>query len=214
VEFFKTIEKTGIVPILPFFKKEDVSLACKAARESGVPVVEILQRGKDSEKALEAAAKEFPDVSIGAGSVLDIEQCKRLLDKGASFIVSPGFNEKLVSFCLEKKVPVIPGTITPSEIQMAVNLGLTILKFFPFFQMGGTEMISIISGPFPNVRFIATGCLEFKHLNEIMSCNKIFASGGVWMFCDEDNPQRKEYNDMVKILRDSVELIQKIRKKF
>jgi 2-dehydro-3-deoxyphosphogluconate aldolase / (4S)-4-hydroxy-2-oxoglutarate aldolase len=213
-DFFKTIEKTGIVPILPFYSKEDVATACKAVRDGGVPVIEILQRSVDSEKALELAVNEFPDIAVGAGSILNVEQCKRMLDKGAKFIVSPGFDEKLVKFCIKKKIPVIPGAVTPTEIQMAVNCGLTILKYFPLFQMGGIDMIKVVTGPFPSVKFIVTGGLEFKHLEEVISCNKVFAAGGVWMFCEEDKPasQKKEYKDIVKMIKESIGLVERLRK--
>ena len=91
-----------------------------------------------------------------------------MLAKGAKFIVSPGFDEKLVKFCVKKKIPVIPGAVTPTEIQMAVNCGLTILKYFPLFQMGGIDMVKVVTGPFPSVKLIVTGGLEFKHLKEVM----------------------------------------------
>ncbi|MHB8277730.1 MAG: bifunctional 4-hydroxy-2-oxoglutarate aldolase/2-dehydro-3-deoxy-phosphogluconate aldolase [Candidatus Humimicrobiaceae bacterium] len=186
----------------------------KAVKDGGVPVIEILQRSVDSEKALELAVKEFPDITVGAGSVLNIEKCKRMLAKGAKFIVSPGFDEKLVKFCVKEKIPVIPGAVTPTEIQMAVNCGLTILKYFPLFQMGGIDMLKVVTGPFPSVKFIVTGGLEFKHLEKVMACDKVFAAGGVWMFCEEDSPtsKKKEYKDMVKIIKESVRLVERIRK--
>ncbi len=213
-DIFKIVEKSGIVPILPFYNKDDVLIACKAVRDGGVPIIEILQRSIDSERALELAVKEFPDVIVGAGSVLNIEKCKRMLDKGAKFIVSPGFDERLVKFCINKNIPIIPGAITPTEIQMAVNYGLTILKFFPFYQMGGISMIKVVTGPFPSVKFIVTGDLEFKHLEEILICSKVFAAGGTWMFCEEDSTasQKKDYKNIIKTIKDSIKLVRRIRK--
>jgi 2-dehydro-3-deoxyphosphogluconate aldolase / (4S)-4-hydroxy-2-oxoglutarate aldolase len=212
-DFFKIIEKTGIVPILPYYDEDGVLTACKAVKDGDLPVIEVLQRSVDSEKALELAVKEFPDVVVGAGSVLNIEQCKSMLAKGAKFIVSPGFDEKLVKFCIKEKIPVIPGAVTPTEIQMAVNCGLMILKYFPVIQMGGIDMIKVVSEPFPSVKFIVTGGLEFKHLKEVMACNKVFAAGGVWMFCKEGSPicVKKEYKDMVKIIKESIRLVERIR---
>ncbi len=168
-----------------------------------------MQRDENSEKALEIAVNEFSDVIVGAGTVLNIEQCKCLIDKGAAFIVSPGFDEKIVNFCLKKKIPVIPGTVTPTEVQKAVSYGLIILKFFPFFQMGGINMIKSLSEPFSSVRFIVTGGLEYKHLKEIMFNDRVYAAGGIWMFCEAENMQKKEYEDIVKTLKDSVDIVKK-----
>lgn len=209
--FFKRVENAGIVPIIPFYTEEEVLDACKATKDAGLFFVELLQRNENSEKALKLAVKEFPDMTIGAGTVLNIEQCKRVLDKGAKFIVSPGFDEKLVKYCLIEKVIVIPGAVTPTEVQMSVNCGLSILKFFPFFQMGGIKMLEMLKGPYPTVKYIVSG-VGFEHLREIMQCDRILAASGVWMFGKEDGTQKKESMDMVKILEDSIRLVENIRK--
>lgn len=212
MDILKLVEEKGIVPIvLPTFSVDQTIQACEAAKEAGMPVVEILQRNENSEKILMEAIKKCPEVAVGAGSIMNAEQAKKVINLGAKFIISAGLDEELVKYCLENNVPVIPGTATPTEMQKALNLGLTILKFFPAIQMGGVEFINTVGGPYPSAQFVVTGGLGFNHINEYAKCKKVVACGGVWMFCEEYDPTPKPYNDMVKILKESITVFKNAR---
>lgn len=202
----------GIAPILPYFKKQDVIMAAEAALEGGIPIIEILLRDPEAENAIKEAVKNVPEVKIGAGTVLNAEQCKKAVDLGASFIVSPGFDEETVTYCLKHDIPIIPGAITPTEIQKAFNFGLKVVKYFPILQMGGADMLNVIGGPFPSIQYVVTGDVGYQHLKNLAMCKKVAACGGVWMFCEDDGSP-KAYHAIVETLEESIQLVKEARMK-
>ena len=203
---------TGICPIMAKMSPDSAVPAAKALIEGGVPVVEVLMWDEDSMGNLENIARELPGITVGAGTVLNVHQAERLIDLGAQFIVMPGFNPKIVELCLEKDIPVLPGCVTATEIMMALSYGIQVVKFFPVYQMGGIEMLKQLNGgPFPHVRFVATGGLNSENFLPLMRYPNILAAGGDWMFADHQALANKDYQQITRNLRKSVNDVLDIR---
>lgn len=199
------LKVTGICPIMAKVAPESAVPAAKALVEGGVPVVEVLMWNEDSEGNLERIAREVPGITVGAGTVLNAKQAERLIDLGATFIVTPGFSRGIVELCQEKKVPVLPGCVTATEIMMALEYDIHIVKFFPVYQMGGIAMLSQLNGgPFHDVRFVVTGGLNSENFLPLMRHPNTLAAGGDWMFADHNALQEKDYQQITRNIRKSV----------
>ena len=179
----ETVYKSGVMPVL-FAQKGCEERVISAIEKSEVPVVEILQRGDEAKEVLKNACKLKKTALVGAGTICTLEQCKEAVDLGADFIVSPGYSSEIVKWCVENDVMVIPGVSTTSEVMDASSYGLTLLKGYPFREMGGVDYFNCISGPFPGVSFVVTGFLDDRDLH-LVSNPKIAGIGGVWMFQSE-----------------------------
>ena len=141
------IGKIGIVPVIALDDARDAKPLAESLCKGGLPCAEVTFRTDAAEESIRIIAKEFPDMLVGAGTVLTTEQVDRAVEAGAKFIVSPGLNPKVVSYCLEKDIPVLPGTSNPSDVETAIELGLDVVKFFPAEQAGGIKMIKAMSAP-------------------------------------------------------------------
>ena len=155
-------------------------------------------------------AKEYPQILIGAGTVLTTDQVDRAVNAGASFIVSPGFDPEIVDYCLSKNIPVIPGCVTPSEVAQAVKRGLTRIKFFPAEQAGGLAMIKAMGAAYTTVKFMPTGGINAKNLASYLSCDKIYACGGSWMV-KGDLIKAGEFEKIKEMTKEAVALVKEIR---
>jgi len=178
------LEELGKIGIVPVIKIDDVEKAVplvKALAAGGIPCAEITFRTAQGEQAIKRAAKEAPEVLVGAGTVLTTEQVDRAIDAGAKFIVSPGLNPKVVAYCLQKKIPVTPGCANPSDIEQAIEMGLDVVKFFPAEQAGGLEYIKAVSAPYPALKFMPTGGINAGNIAKYIAFEKILACGGSWM---------------------------------
>ena len=180
-DVLQKIEQYKIVPVVTIQKIEDTADMLEGLLEGGLPVAEICFRTDCAEEAIKLAVKEYPDMLVGAGTVINKEQCERAIGAGAKFIVSPGLSEEVAKVCREKNVPYLPGVVTPTEIMQALSLNLTYLKFFPAGSFGGLNTIKALSAAFPQVRFMPTGGVNLANMNEYLSFPKIFACGGSWM---------------------------------
>ena len=178
---FEKIERYKIVPVVTIQKIEDTAGMLEGLLKGGLPVAEICFRTDCAEEAIKLAVKEYPAMLVGAGTVINKEQCERAIGAGAKFIVSPGLSEEVAKVCREKNVPYLPGVVTPTEIMQALALGLTRLKFFPAGSFGGLNTIKALSAAFPQVRFMPTGGVNLTNMNEYLSFPNIFACGGSWM---------------------------------
>ena len=156
-ELIKKVEEFGVVPVVVLNDVKDAAPLAKALCEGGLPCAEVTFRTEAAEESIRIMATEFPEMLIGAGTVLTIDQVDRAVAAGAKFIVSPGFDPEIVDYCLEKGICVLPGCITPSEVAQAVKRGLEVVKFFPAEQAGGLAMIKAMAAPYTNVRFMPTG---------------------------------------------------------
>lgn len=178
------LERIGEIGIVPVIKIDDVERAvplAKALMAGGIPCAEITFRTAEGEEAIRRVAAEKLDILLGAGTVLTVEQVDKAIAAGAKFIVSPGFNPKVVSYCIEKGIPVTPGCANPSDIEMALEHGLEVVKFFPAEQAGGLDYIKAVSAPYPSLKFMPTGGVNAANINKYLAFNKILACGGSWM---------------------------------
>ena len=180
-EVLKKIGAIGIVPVVKIDDAKDAVPLAKALCEGGLPCAEITFRTAAAEEAIKAIVAAYPDMLVGAGTVLTTEQVDRAVNAGATFIVSPGLNPKIVKYCVDKGIPVTPGCANPSDVEQAIELGLEVVKFFPAEAAGGLNMIKAMAAPYVGMKFLPTGGISAKNLNEYLSYNKILACGGSWM---------------------------------
>ena len=173
--FFKD---TKVVPVVVIKNIEDTIPTLKAMCEGGIPVAEITFRTACAAEAIAYAVKNYPDMEIGAGTVINAEQCEAALAAGATFIVSPGLSVSVAKICNERGIPYYPGCVTPTEIMAALELGITTVKFFPANVYGGLKALKALSAPFPQVKFIPTGGVDRSNIDEFLAFDKIAAIGG------------------------------------
>lgn len=175
------LRRLQVVPVVVIRDSERAVPMARALAEGGLPCAEITFRTAGAPEALRRIAAEVPDVFVGAGTVLSPEQAALARDCGAKFIVSPGFNPRVVDYCQEQGLPVYPGVCTPTEIEAALEKGLGVLKFFPAEPMGGAKFLSAICGPFPELKFIPTGGIGLEQLPEYLKLKPVLACGGSWI---------------------------------
>ena len=168
----------------PFVVLDDAKEAkplAEALVKGGLPCAEVTFRTAAAEESIRIMASEFPEMLVGAGTVLTTEQVDRAVNAGAKFIVSPGLNPKVVQYCIDKGVPVTPGTSNPSDVEQAIELGLEVVKFFPAEAAGGLNMIKSMAAPYTQMKFMPTGGISAKNICEYLAFDKIIACGGSWM---------------------------------
>lgn len=175
------ITSIGIVPVIKLDQEADALPLAKAMAAGGLKCAEITFRTQAAEGSIRAITQAMPDMLVGAGTVLTIEQADRAIAAGAQFIVTPGFNPAVVAHCLEKGVPIVPGTSSPSDIEAALSMGLNTVKFFPAESLGGLKTLKALAAPYGDMRFIPTGGISAKNMNEYLAFDKILAVGGSWM---------------------------------
>lgn len=182
-DVFERMGSYGVVPVLVGVEEVSTVLPiCDALSEGGLPVIEITLRTALGEEAIRLVAKERPEMLLGAGTVLTLDQADRAVKAGAHFLVSPGLDPALVRFSQEAGIPITPGAITPSEVQTALGLGVEVAKFFPATTMGGPETVQFLGGPFPTMKFVATGGITPANLTSYLALPNMLACGGTWMF--------------------------------
>lgn len=175
------ISKIGIVPVVKIDRAEDALPLAKALCAGGLPCAEVTFRTAAAAEAIRIMTSHFPDMCVGAGTVLNAEQVDAAVEAGAKFIVSPGLNPGTVKYCIEKKVPITPGTSSPSDIELAIELGLDVVKFFPAEQSGGLAKIKAMAAPYVNMKFMPTGGINAKNLTSYLDFGRVIACGGSWM---------------------------------
>ncbi len=183
-EILKEISKIGIVPVVKIDNAKDAVPLADALIKGGLPCAEVTFRTAAAEEAIALMTKEFPEMLVGAGTVLTTEQVDKAVNAGAKFIVTPGFNEKVVKYCVERNIPITPGCPSTSDIEAALALGLDVVKFFPAENLGGISMIKALAAPYVGVKFMPTGGINAKNINSYLDCDKILACGGSWMVKD------------------------------
>jgi 2-dehydro-3-deoxyphosphogluconate aldolase / (4S)-4-hydroxy-2-oxoglutarate aldolase len=193
----------GIIPVVVIDNAADAVPLCRALLDGGLPIAEVTFRTAAAEDAIRAIAQELPNVLVGAGTVLSPDQAARARAAGAQFIVSPGFNPRVVEYCQQEGLPVTPGCSNPSDIGLAVEKDLEVVKFFPAEAMGGIKTLKAIAAPFGKMRFIPTGGIEAANLNEYLSFNKVVACGGSWMV-KADFIKAGRFDDISRLTREAV----------
>lgn len=185
-EQMEVMQKIGLIGLIPVVVVENTEEALKAAAaliEGGIPVLEITMRTAAGVDAIRAVKERYPDTLIGAGTVLTLEKCKESVEAGAEFIVSPGFNHEIVDWCVEHQIAVIPGCVTPTEIEMALARGIKTVKFFPTNIYGGIKACAALQGPYKSaeIKFIPTGGVDLNNLDDFSDKTFIHAVGGGWL---------------------------------
>lgn len=179
------LEKKRIIPVVVLRNIADAKPLAQALCDGGLPCAEVTFRTETAADCIRIMSEEFPDMLVGAGTVLTTSQADQAMKAGAKFIVSPGLNPTVVKHCIKKKYPVIPGVNNPSDIEAALSFGLTFVKFFPAEASGGLEMIKALSGPYPQVRFMPTGGVTPENVHTYLAFDKVVACGGTWMVRDD-----------------------------
>lgn len=201
----------GVVPVVVLNDVKDAEPLADALVKGGLPCAEVTFRTDAAEESIRVMAQKYPDMLVGAGTVLTIEQVDRAVAAGAKFIVSPGFDPEVVDYCIEKQIPIFPGIITPSEAAQAVKRGLKVVKFFPAEQFGGVATIKALAAPFTGVKFMPTGGVNAKNLESYLSCDKIVACGGSWMV-KGDLVKAGKFDEIKALVEEAVQLVASIRK--
>lgn len=189
-----------VIPVVVIKDEKDTVPTLKALKDGGINCAEITFRTACAAEAIAIGIKEFPDMNIGAGTVINLEQAQKAVDSGAKFLVSPGLSEEVAKFASAKNIPYFPGCVTPTEIMQALKLGISVVKFFPANVYGGLKAIKALSGPFPQVKFIPTGGVDLDNLSEFLSFDKIYAVGGSFMMKGDVAENCKKINEVLASL--------------
>ena len=209
-DILKQIGKTGIVPVVVLNKVSDAVPLADALIKGGLPCAEVTFRTDAAEDSIKEISKKFPEMFVGAGTVLSTEQVDRAIGAGAKFIVSPGFNPKVVEYCLKNNYPICPGIMTPTELEMALGFGLDVVKFFPAENAGGLKMIKAMSAPYTMMKFMPTGGINATNVRDYLACDKILACGGSWMV-KGDLISAGNFGEIEKLTREAATIVREVR---
>ena len=202
MDILSRLAAAGVVPVVVLDDAKDAIPTAKAMLAGGVDVMEITFRTAAAPDAIRAVAENCPDMLVGAGTVLNLEQCKLAVQMGAKFIVSPGFDAGVVGWCIENGIAVTPGCVTPTEITAAVNMGLKVVKFFPANVYGGLNAMKNLSAPFGGVKFLPTGGVNTANIKEYISAPFIHAVGGSWV-CPKDAIQAGDFEKITQLCKEA-----------
>ena len=205
----KTLEKIGelgIVPVVKIEKAEDALPLGRALIDGDLPIAEITFRTSAAEESIKTLTGELPNLLVGAGTVLTVEQVKKAVSAGAKFIVSPGFNPKVVDYCVENSIPVTPGINNPTQIEMALERGIEVVKFFPAEASGGLPLLASMSAPYSGIKFIPTGGINQNNLCSYLSNKKVHACGGSWMLKD-DLISSGNFKEITRLTKEAVSVM-------
>lgn len=175
------LRRVGLIPVITISRPEDAEPLGRALLAGGIDCAEVTFRTTNAAEVIRRMSGELDKMLVGAGTVLTVQQAEQAVGAGARYIVSPGFDAAIVDWCLERRIPVLPGVATPTEIMKARARGVTLLKFFPAEGLGGVRMLKALSGPFPGIRFIPTGGINATNLPEYLALPNVVACGGSWM---------------------------------
>ncbi len=200
---FKSLEAIGIIPVVVINDAAGAVPLARALVEGGIPTAEVTFRTEAAPAAIAAMAQQVPELLVGAGTVTSAEMARQAVDAGAKYIVSPGLNPAVVRWCLEHEVPVLPGVATPTEVEAAMELGLTMLKFFPAEQNGGVKMLKSLASPYKTIRFIPTGGVGKENLNEYLGQPNVAACGGSWI-CPPALVDAGDWAGITRLCREAV----------
>ena len=201
---FDTLARYRLVPVIVCGDASRAADLGKALVDGGLPIAEVTLRTPTALDAIEQLAAN-DQLLVGAGTVLSIDAAQQAIDRGAKFIVSPGLDEQVVQFCLARGVAVLPGVATPSELQHALGLGLSAVKFFPAEAIGGVRLLKALAGPFPGVRFVPTGGISADNLGDYLHVRSVLACGGSWMV-KQDWIDDGKFAELRSAVRQAVEL--------
>ncbi len=205
-ETLKRIEQLKIVPVVKIDDLADTLPLMEALKKGGILSAEITFRTACGPDALALAAKNCPDMLIGAGTVINKEQAEKAVSCGAAFVVGPGFSKEVAEVCREAGVLYLPGTVTPTEVMAAIAEGLKVVKFFPAENYGGVKTIKALAGPFPGIKFMPTGGISAENIKSYFETGKVIACGGSWMVKDS-LVKAKEFDKITALSKEAMEVI-------
>lgn len=211
-EIIAKIQETGIVPVVVLDDVKDAEPLAKALCDGGLPCAEVTFRTPAAEESIRIMSEKFPDMFVGAGTVLTTEQVDRAVAAGAKFIVSPGLNPKIVKYCVEKGITITPGCANPSDIEQALEYGLNVVKFFPAEQAGGLAYIKAIAAPYVDVKFMPTGGINPQNVKDYLAYDRIVACGGSWMV-KGDLIKSGNFEKITELVKKAVEIVKESRGK-
>ena len=200
------IGQIGIVPVVALDRAEDALPLGKALMVGGIPCAEVTFRTAAAKESIRIMTSNFPDMLVGAGTVLSCEQVDEAVEAGAKFIVSPGLNPEVVKYCIDKEIPVTPGVATPSEVEQAIGLGLDVVKFFPAEAAGGLPMIKAMSAPYTSMKFMPTGGINKDNIATYLAFNKVLACGGSFMV-DKKLIAAGRFDEVARLSREAVDAV-------
>lgn len=206
----EVVEKNGVVPVISIKDSKDALNLGKAIIDGGLNIVEITFRTDAAAESIKILSENYPELVVGAGTVLSIEKVKIAIDNGAKFIVTPCFDTEVVDYCIKEGIDIFPGIVTPSELNEARKRGLTVVKFFPCEAFGGLKTIEAISAPFSSMKFMPTGGINMKNLETYLSNKKIVACGGTWI-AKSALIENGEFEKIMQNVKESVDLVRKVR---
>ena len=209
-EMMEKLKKIGIIPVVVLNDDKDALPLAECLMEGGLPCAEVTFRTAAAEESIRKMAKAYPDMIVGAGTVLTTEQADRAIDAGAKFIVSPGFNPKVTEYVLKKGIPMTPGICTPTEIEAALQFDLDVVKFFPAEPSGGLKMIKAVAAPYVGLQFMPTGGISAANVRDYLAYDRIVACGGSWMV-NGSLVKEGKFDEILKMVREAADIVKEIR---
>ena len=206
MDVFEKFKEFKIIPVTTINNLNDAIPLGKALIEAGLPVIEVTFRTETAAESIKKLTKDLPNLFVGAGTVLKIEQVKKAVNAGAQFIVTPGFNPKVVDYCVEQKIPIIPGVNTPTMVEWALERGVKVVKIFPADLSGGPKMLKSLAGPYPDMKFMPTGGINNDSLNKYLELPNVIACGGSWIV-RKDLISEGKFEEIKKLTKDALSLI-------
>lgn len=210
MSIFEQFSKIGIIPVVVLDDAKDAEPLARALCEGGLPCAEVTFRTAAAADSIRIMSEKFPEMLVGAGTVLTTAQVDEAIACGAKFIVSPGLNPTVVQYCLDKGIPVTPGTQTPSDMEKAIELGLDVVKFFPAEPAGGLSMIKAVAAPYVGLRFMPTGGISAKNVRDYLAYDRIIACGGSWMV-KGDLVKAGKFDEIKALVSEAAAIVREVR---
>lgn len=209
-EMLQKIQEIGIVPVVVLDDAKDAAPLAKALCEGGLPCAEVTFRTAAAEESIRIMVQEFPEMLVCAGTVLTTDQVDRAVAAGAKFVVSPGLNPRIVKYCVDKGILIVPGCSNPSDVEQALENGLDVVKFFPAEQAGGLPMIKAMAAPYVGVKFMPTGGINAQNVKDYLAYDRILACGGSWMV-KGDLVKAGDFEKITALVEEAVGIVKESR---
>ena len=206
MDVMKKLQELRLIPVVTIENSENAIPLGQALIEAGLPIIEITFRTLAAEQSISVLSKNMSHIFVGAGTVLTIEQIKKAVNAGAQFIVTPGFNPKIIDYCLSNKIPIIPGVNTPTMVEWALDRGLKVVKFFPANLSGGTKMLESLARPYPEMKFVPTGGINNESLVDYLKLSNVLACGGSWIV-KKDLISTGQFEEIKRLTKTAISLI-------